>query len=419
MNMILAQLIEMKKASRQLRVLSSNQKNNVLQTIINLLSEFQEEILFENNKDIIKYQNALNFQKSFLDRLTLSNTRIEQMQISLQALVQEVDPVGMVQEEKILSNGLKLKKILTPLGIIFMIFESRPNVVIEAFSMAFKSGNSILLKGGKESDNTCKILYRLILLALEKNKIPSACFLGLVSPTRLETDFLIKQDRYIDVLIPRGSDKLIEYITQNTTIPLIKNERGLCHIYVHEEADNQMAIEIIDNAKTQRPGVCNAAETLLVDKKIAKEFLPNIANRLIAKKVELIVCSKSLALIPVSKYVIPSQELDYDTEYLDLKLNIKIVENVDEAIEHIEIHGSHHSECIVTNNANIAKRFQNEIDAAVVYWNASTRFTDGFEFGLGGEIGISTQKLQVRGPVGLNALTSARWIIDGKGQVRS
>jgi glutamate-5-semialdehyde dehydrogenase len=419
MNKMIAHLVTMKKSARLLRVLNTETKNDVLETLAKLLIQNQSAILAANQIDLDEYKKAVPFETAFYDRLKLSVERILYMKESLLAVVKQSDPVGLQIEEKELNNGLKLKKILAPLGLIFMIFESRPNVVTEAFSLAFKSGNAIILKGGKESDHTSAILFQLIETALQTHQLPSNLFWGLVASTRLETDFLMTQHRYIDVLIPRGGDALIEYVTQNSTIPLIKNDRGLCHVYIHADADQKMAIDIVDNAKTQRPGVCNSVETILVDEKIAVGFLPKIFSRLKQKNVQLFVCPKALASLPFSDLVLSAVDANYDREYLDLKLNVKVVEGFVQALEHIEDHGSHHSECIVTNNAELAHQFQNEVDAAVVYWNASTRFTDGFEFGLGAEIGISTQKLHIRGPVGLHALTSGRWIIEGNGQIRT
>jgi glutamate-5-semialdehyde dehydrogenase len=418
MKNIILKLKDMKEASRQLRVLSSLEKNKVLENLATLLLEQQGSILAANQLDLVEYKKSNNFQYAFEDRLRLTAARLDYMRDSLLSVATLSDPVGLVTEEKELANGLSLKKIQGPLGLIFMIFESRPNVVTEAFSLAFKSGNAIILKGGKESDHTSAILYKLIETALDKNKISKNVLWGLVGASRADTDILIKQHRFIDVLIPRGGDTLIEYVTQHSTIPLIKNDRGLCHIYVAAEADQQMALEIVDNAKTQRPGVCNAAETVLVDAKIAVDFLPLLYARLHAKQVEIFACEKSLSILPKDGEVSAATDSSYGTEYLDLKINIKIVNGLDQALDHIETYGSHHSECIITANQKIADRFQNEVDAAAVYWNASTRFTDGYEFGLGGEIGISTQKLHVRGPVGLMSLTSGRWVIKGNGQIR-
>jgi glutamate-5-semialdehyde dehydrogenase len=291
-------------------------------------------------------------------------------------------------------------------------------VITEAFSLAFKAGNALLLKGGKESDSTSRVLYGLIEESLTVNGVDPGVFWGLTEAPREMTDFLLKQNRMIDVLIPRGGDKLIEHVTNHSTIPLIKNDRGLCHLYVHAKANLEMALTILDNAKTQRPSVCNAVETLLVDEATAPQFLPKVKQLLGSKNVDFYGCEKSLAILGESDVVHKAGEQTYDTEYLDLKLSIKVVRDVDEAMSHIEKHGSRHSESIITTDEVVASRFQSGVDAAAVYWNASTRFTDGGQMGLGAEIGISTQKLHVRGPVGLEALTSVRWIINGEGQVR-
>jgi glutamate-5-semialdehyde dehydrogenase len=337
---------------------------------------------------------------------------------SLREGIELPDPVGQRVESRRLENGLVLNKVRSPLGLIFLIFEARPNVITEAFSLALKSGNGLILKGGKESDRTCRVIYRLIEDSVSEANLTKEIFWGLVGASRETTDFLMQQNKFIDVLIPRGGERLIEHVTQTATMPIVKNDRGLCHIYVHEQADFEMAVQIVENAKTQRPSVCNATETLLVDASIAPQFLPLIYQDLRAKGVEFYVCPATAKILGSKAGVHRATDHSFDTEYLDLKLNVKIVENLDHALLHIERHGSHHSEAIITRDAKVAVQFQNSVDAAVVYWNASTRFTDGGQMGLGAEIGISTQKLHVRGPVGLEALTSIRWVIDGQGQTR-
>lgn len=299
-----------------------------------------------------------------------------------------------------------------------MIFEARPNVITEAFSLALKSGNALILRGGSESLETSQVIYSIIEQALENASLDKNIFWGITDPSRDLVQALMKQNTMIDVLVPRGGDSLIKYVTENATIPVIKNDRGLCHVYVHDDADFEMASNIIVNAKTQRPGVCNSIETLLIHEKNIS-YLPQIYDRLEKFKVEWFCCPQTLKVLNGKKWAHAATAESFDTEYLDFKINCRVVRSLEDALDHIEKHGSRHSECIVTASEKSARLFQNSIDAAVVYWNASTRFTDGFEFGLGGELGISTQKLHVRGPVGLKELTSLRWIADGTGQVRS
>jgi len=408
----------MHHAKMQSRSLATELKNQVLFQLGEKIKNNSNEILKSNKIDLDEYQVSPTYQKAFEDRLTLTDQRIQQMAEGLIAVATLKDPVGEIADNTILTNGLSLKRIRAPLGLIFLIFESRPNVITEAFSLAFKAGNSIILKGGKESKHTSRILYQFIREALAEMQIHPDVFWGLEDSARETTDFLIKQNQWIDVLIPRGGDALIEHVTQNSRIPLIKNDRGLCHLYVHEKADLEMALNILINAKTQRPGVCNSVETLLVDESIANDFLLKMYPVLSNRGVEFFVCDKVNKILVGKPGIFLATPSSFKTEYLDLKLNIKIVEGVKLAIKHIELFGSKHSEVIITSDVKVAKNFEESVDAAVVYWNASSRFTDGGQFGMGGEIGISTQKLQVRGPVGMEALTSCRWIVEGQGQIR-
>lgn len=408
-------LLDIRKAARELRLTSVTLKNQVLQEIISRLSLQEAEILKANLKDLGNLKPDVT--AAFRDRLTLSPQRLGQMQESLKEVIAQADPLSDTQETKYLKNGLLLKKVRSPLGVILMIFEARPNVITEAFSLAFKSGNALILRGGSDSLETSRVLYQIIYSAIATVGLNKNFFWGIVDTSRELIQGLMKQNKMIDVLVPRGGDSLIKYVTQNATIPMIKNDRGLCHIYIHEDADSQMALQIILNAKTQRPGVCNATETLLIhEHQIA--LLPKIYEALKKFNVEWFGCSQTLQSLGQKKDVHPALIESFDTEYLDFKINCKVVSSLESAIEHIEEHGSRHSECIITNSETSARYFQNSVDAAVVYWNASTRFTDGYEFGLGGELGISTQKLHVRGPVGLKELTSLRWVVDGTGQIR-
>ncbi len=414
MNPIVEILEKVQHSQRILRHLDGNIKNKVLSELKNQIIARKKEILSANDKDL----KALSDQHSsaFRDRLTLNEKRIDQILQSISDVINFNNPIGEVVENKKLENGLTLKKTRAPIGVLMIIFESRPNVVIDSFILSFKSGNSCILKGGKESKNTSKLFYECIEKSLSANGIAPFCCFGLTDYDRSTVSEYLKQNKYIDVVIPRGGESLIEFITQNTTIPIIKNDRGMCHAYVDEFANMRMAFDIIVNAKTQRPGVCNAIETVLVHSAVADKFIPEMFNQLNSNQnVEIFGCKES---VQIDKRMSPALDQSFDTEYLDFKLNCKVVHSIEEAIEHIEKHGSHHSETIITDSDKNAKRFQNEIDAAVVYWNASTRFTDGYEFGLGGEIGISTQKLHARGPVGVKELTSLRWIVDGNGQIR-
>ncbi len=410
-----------KIAEKELRAkIDEKKKNQLLLGLTKSIQLNENNILNENKKDLSLLPD--NSSHAFRDRLTLNSSRIKAICESLEFISGLKDPIGEIVESKILNNGLNLKKIRAPIGVIFMIFESRPNIAIEAFSLAFKSGNLAILRGGKESTHTCTILYKLIKEQLSLANINTNSFIGITNPDRSIILDLLKKNELIDLVIPRGGSQLIDYVTQNTSIPIIKNDRGMCHVYVHEDANLTMASQIVQNAKSQRPGVCNAMETLLVHSSIADLFIPQIyeiiTNTEKSHPVEWFVCSKTKNILKNKNRVSDATLNSFDTEYLDYKMNCKVVDSFESAIEHIQMHGSKHSECIITESNSIAKEFQNEIDAAAVYWNASTRFTDGYEFGLGGEIGISTQKLHVRGPVGLNELTSLRWIIDGQGQVR-
>ena len=409
-------LIQIRRASRDLRQTSLTVRNQVLEKIFELLKEKESEILAANQKDVASLKPSAT--EAFRDRLGLSSARLGQMRDSLKDVIALPDPIGATEEKLELKNGLKLRRVRAPLGVILMVFEARPNVITEAFSLAFKSGNAFILRGGSESLQTSKVLYSLIDQALKSAGLNKNIFWGVTDPSRELSQSLMKQHKMIDVLVPRGGDSLIEYVTKHATIPMIKNDRGLCHVYLHEDGDISMAAEIVLNAKTQRPGVCNSAETLLVHERQSAAVL-KIYEKLAPFKVQWFGCDKTLAILKGKDLVFSATPETFDTEYLDLKISCKVVSSLDEALEHIEQHGSRHSEAIITNKEATARTFQNSIDAAVVYWNASTRFTDGYQFGLGGELGISTQKLQVRGPVGLKELTSLRWLADGTGQIRS
>ncbi len=417
---MIQKLSEVRNAARALRLASTDQKNVVLSELERSLLEKSDEIIAANQKDLFALDPARS--EAFRDRLLLNRARIESMAESLRQVAQLPDPVGEEVDSQILANGLRTRRMRSPLGVVFMIFESRPNVAIEAFSLGFKAGNAMILRGGRESQESVRALSGLIRNALSKASLPEACGWCLEDPDRSLALEVLKQERYIDVVVPRGGEALIDFVVRNTRIPIIKNDRGLCHVYVHEDADLEMALKIVRNAKTQRPGVCNAMETLLVHQAIAASFLPKlydvISGEHSAHPVEWHACSQTLTLLGPRLHLGPAHESAWDTEHLALRMNVKVVTDLKEALAHIERHGSRHSEAIVTRSEMMARQFQAEVDAAAVYWNASTRFTDGFELGLGGELGISTQKLHVRGPVGLRELTSVRWVLDGTGQVR-
>jgi glutamate-5-semialdehyde dehydrogenase len=391
-------------------------RNKVLLKAAEFLLEEEDAILKANQKDLKKI--PADATSAFRDRLTLSTQRLSSMAESLRQVADLPDPLAVVGEKKVLKNGLELKKVRAPLGVIFMIFESRPNVAIEAFSMGFKAGNSMILRGGKESQHTVAVLYKLLHAAIKQAGLPSDVLWGITDPDRKIVNELLTQKEYIDVVVPRGGEGLINFVVKNSIIPIIKNDRGLCHVYVHEDADLAMAVNIIVNSKTQRPAVCNSMETMLIHSAVAEQLLPMLYQQMQKFQVKWFGDAKTLKILKGEKQVKKAAEKNWNTEYSDQIVNCKIVDGIDEAIEHIEKYGSRHSESIVTDSKEMAQKFQKEIDAAVVYWNASTRFTDGFEFGLGGELGISTQKLHVRGPVGLQALTSERWIATGTGQIR-
>lgn len=407
----------LRAASRGLRSLPTAKKNSALLLLADSLGANAEALLLANKEDLERLPATT--APAFRDRLTLNSQRLSQMAESLRQVAALPDPVGEIVEERRLANGLEVKRVRAPLGVIFMIFESRPNVILEAFSLAFKSGNGIALRGGSDSRSSAQVIYRLMREALEEAGLSRDCFYGLDNYDRTLVEQLLKRSDWIDVAVPRGGEKLIAFVANTATMPIIKNDRGLCHGYVDEEADLAMAVRVISNAKTQRPGVCNSLETVLVHEKIAQDFLPALYRACEAAGLRWKCDPASAKILGPKPTVAPAAASDWDTEHLDQILNCRLVNSLEEAMEHIEKHGSKHSETILTGNETKARLFQSEVDAAAVYWNASTRFTDGFELGLGGELGISTQKLHVRGPVGLRELTTPRWIIDGTGQVRA
>jgi glutamate-5-semialdehyde dehydrogenase len=413
----------LRSAARPLRMLESSAKNTALLKIASAVLAEQSSLLTANAQDLAHLDSAT--APAYRDRLTLTSARIEGMVESLRQVAALPDPVGEVVETHTLKNGLLTRRVRSPLGVILMIFESRPNVILEAFSLAFKSGNAIALRGGSESRETARVLYALMERTLSTCGIESHSFYGMNDYDRSLVEILLKRKDLIDIAVPRGGEKLIEFVQNTAVMPIIKNDRGLCHAYVDDEADLEMAVRIVTNAKVQRPGVCNSLETVLVNRAVAARFLPKLfdatfeaATAAGAAGLQWRCDAESLAIFGSRAGASLASPKDWDTEHLDLILNCRVVSDLDEAMNHIAIHGSKHSETVITRSEKKARLFQGEVDAAAVYWNASTRFTDGFELGLGGELGISTQKLHVRGPVGLRELTTPRWIIDGTGQIR-
>lgn len=403
-----------KEASTLLNTLDQNKKNNGLRKVAKAIMEQEGEILKANEIDLDNGRKN-GMKDSLMDRLTLNHERIYGMAQGLLDIVDLKDPVGEILSMEKLPNGLLIGQKRVPIGVIGIIYESRPNVTADAFALCFKAGNAVILRGGSDAIHSNKVICKIIQDALEAEGLPRFSIQLIEDTSRQVANNMMKLNEYIDLLIPRGGAGLIETVKENSTIPVIETGTGNCHIYVDEYADFSMALDIIENAKTQRPGVCNACESLVIHKSIAKEFIPKLYERLTLKEVEIRGDDYSRQV--VDKIVEASQE-DYKTEYLDRIISLKTVETIEEAISHINQNNTKHSESIITENYKNANMFLNEIDAAAVYVNASTRFTDGGEFGFGAEIGISTQKLHARGPMGVKALTSTKFIILGNGQIR-
>ena len=406
-----------KKAKEAARTLAVNgqEKNDELKLIAKAIIDNTDAILAANKIDVDNGR-ANGLTESIIDRLSLSKTRIEGMAQGVLDVAALPDPIGAVLSGSKRPNGLNITKVRVPIGVIGIIFEARPNVTSDAASLCLKSGNAVILRGGKEAINSNKCIADIMRSALEKSALDKNCIQLIEDTTRQSSVELMGLVDYLDLLIPRGGAGLIKAVVENAKVPVIETGVGNCHVFVDESADIDMAANIIYNAKTSRPSVCNAIETILVHKNIAEKALPVIKARLDEKNVELRGCERTREILGDS--VIPAIEADWATEYLDYILAVKVVDSIDEAIAHITKYSSGHSECIVTENYKNANRFKNEVDAAAVYVNASTRFTDGGMFGLGAEIGISTQKIHARGPMGLNELTSMKFIIEGDGQIR-
>ncbi len=415
MNYVLQLGVNAKAAEAAIAGASTNLKNMALDAVAKALIENSDLIIEENSKDL-KLADENGMSKAMQDRLKLDENRISGMVKSINELIALTDPVGQVTDGFVRPNGLRITKTRVPLGVIGIIFESRPNVTVDAAALCLKAGNAVILKGGKEAINSNICLGKIMRQALKFVGLPADIIQVVENTSRETTNELMKLNGYIDVLIPRGSARLIQAVVNTATVPVIETGAGNCHVYVDSSADIEMAANITDNAKTQRPSVCNAIESLLVHKDAAEKFLPVIADRFKTHNVKIYGCDKTIEILGDS--VEKASETEYATEFNDYVIAVKVVDSIDEAIAHIRKYSTRHSECIVTKSLDAARKFQKEVDAAAVYVNASTRFTDGGEFGLGAEIGISTQKLHARGPMGLMELTTVKYLIDGNGQIR-
>ena len=403
-----------KEASYQLAVMTTEEKNKGLLAMADALETAMADVMAANALDM-DAAKANGKPQAFLDRLLLNESRIKDMADGLRAVAELPDPVGHVEEMWLNKDNLQIGKVAVPLGVIGMIYEARPNVTADAAALCLKSGNAVMLRGSGDAIHSNKKIAAVLSAAAEQAGIPAGA-IQLVEDTSRETaNEMMRLNEYLDVLIPRGGAGLIQNVVKNATVPVIETGVGNCHIYVDETADLQMAVDIIMNGKVQRPGVCNATESLLVHRNIAEKLLPMAAEQLLNAGVELRGCSETMQYISQCSQATVE---DYATEFHSLILSVKVVDSMDEAILHIRKYGTKHSEVIVTNDYTNARRFQQMVDAAVVYVNASSRFSDGFQFGFGAEIGISTQKLHARGPMGLKALTSYKYIVNGEGQVR-
>jgi glutamate-5-semialdehyde dehydrogenase len=403
-----------KKAQPQIARASSDKKNKILQKIAGYLEENIESILSANQKDLSNAEkNGAN--KALLDRLKLDEKRVKALIKSVDEIIKLPDPVGQIIEMKPRPNGLLVGRMRIPLGVIATIYEARPGVTVDIASLCIKSGNAVILRGGSEALETNSVLVQLIKRAIKDEGIDDNIVGFINDPSREHIFELLKLEELIDLVIPRGGEGLIRFVAENSRVPVLKHYKGVCHIFVDEFADLEKAYKVCLNAKVQRPSVCNAMETLLVHEKIAEKFLPTMGKIFREHGVELRGCEKTRKIIP---YAIPATEDDWYAEYLDLILAVRVVSSIDEAIEHIKKYGSSHTEAIITENLENAMKFIREVDSSSVMVNASTRFADGYEYGLGAEVGISTTKLHAYGPMGLEGLTTLKWIVFGNGHIR-
>lgn len=404
-----------KTAEAAIASASASLKNSALAAISGALLANKNIIIDENEKDL-RTAKENGMSEAMQDRLRLDEKRIEGMAKGVDELIALNDPVGEIIEGFTRPNGLRICKTRVPMGVIGIIFESRPNVTVDAAALCLKAGNAVILKGGKEAINSNICLGIIMRNAVEKAGLPADVIQVVENTSRETTNELMRLNQYLDVLIPRGSGRLIQAVVNTATVPVIETGTGNCHVYVDASADPEMAVNIVDNGKTQRPSVCNAVESLLVHKDCAEKILPMIADRLAKSNVKFYGCDRTIGIL--GDTVEKAGEEEYAKEFLDYVISVKVVDSVDEAIAHISRFGTKHSECIVTKSLENAEKFQRCVDAAAVYVNASTRFTDGGEFGFGAEIGISTQKLHARGPMGLRELTTIKYVINGNGQIR-
>jgi len=403
-----------KAASRKLANISTELKNNALFKMADGLEKESDKLIKENNADLVNAKVSL-LSGAMIDRLTLNPERIKAMADGLREVAALPDPVGEVLHMRRRPNGMEVGKMRVPIGLIGIIYESRPNVTADTAALCLKSGNGVLLRGGSEAVHSNAAIVEILSRAAAEAGIPDGAISFIENPDRACVMEMLKLNGIVDLIIPRGGEGLIRMVSENSTIPVIKHDKGVCHIYVDSKADLAMAEEICFNAKVQRPGTCNAMEAMLVHHDVANSFLPAVISRMKKAGVEIRGCEKTKAVVPDIK---DATAQDWDREYNELILNVKIVADMDEAMEHIAAHGSQHSEAIVTSDYQNAHRFQREVDASAVFVNASTRLNDGFEFGLGAEIGISTTRIHARGPMGLEELTSTKFIVYGNGQIR-
>ena len=407
------------KAARNLARLSTEDKNAVLMNLVDLLRSDQKDVLEANRADYEEAESE-GLEESLLDRLLLTSDRLNGTADEIQRVAELPDPIGEVIETSSLPNGLTTSRRRVPLGVVGSIYESRPNVTIDIFGLCLKSGNACILRGGKETIRSNTALVTVLRKALTKAGVTTDVVQFVDNPDRVLVDAMLKMDGYIDLLVPRGGASLVKFVAENATMPAVTGGIGVCHTYVDRSADLEMAAEIVHNAKVRRPSICNALDTLLIHSEVAVNGLPIIAKALSASGVELRCDDRALSILGPhsSEVAIPANEDDWGREFLSLTAAVKVVDSFNDALEHIETYGSGHSEAIVTEDNSAATRFLDEVDAAAVYVNASTQFTDGGQFGLGAEVGISTQKFHARGPMGLKELTSYKWVVVGKGQVR-
>ena len=403
-----------KEAAKRGALLSADEKNGALAAMAAALRENSAAILAENAKDLADAE-AKGVSAALLDRLRLTEERVDGMAAGLTELIALADPIGETIAQWKRPNGLEIARKRVPFGVIAIIYEARPNVTADAAGLALKTGNALILKGGSEAFRSNQAVAETLRAALKDRGLPEDLLQFVATKDREAVSILLKMREYVDVVIPRGGGGLIRFVVENASVPAIETGVGNCHIYMDRSGDIDMGVDILFNAKTQRPAVCNAAETLLVHEDIAADFLPRAAGKLAEKNVEIRGCERTRAIL---KDAVPAAEEDWETEFLDYILAVKVVSSLDEAMAHIARYSSGHSEAIITESYSAARRFTETVDAAAVYVNASTRFTDGNEFGFGAEIGISTQKLHARGPMGLNALTTEKYVIHGTGQIR-